>query len=96
MKCHNVFHCGLLREYKWDGKVQPPPLPEFEDGQLTFEAELILGHRIRRVRKGKSRSEYLVKWAGYSADYNSWEPQEDLSNCQDLVADYEAYASKAR
>jgi len=94
MRCHKVFHCGLLREYKQSGTVQPPPVPKLEDGQLVFEVELVLGHRMRRVGKG-NRSEYLIKWAGYSADYNTWEPQENLSNCQGLVADYEEYAGKA-
>lgn len=40
MRCHNVFHAGLLLEYKTDGREQNPPVVlEFDDGdggQLTI------------------------------------------------------------
>jgi hypothetical protein len=29
-----------------------------------------------RVRKGKK--EYLIRWAGYSSDHDSWEPEENV------------------
>ena len=98
MRCHTVFHISLLKVYKPSGRVQPPPPLLFEDGQLEFEVQRILDHRTRQVRpNGAGRiTEYLIRWAGYSADYDSWEPQTNLSNCQDLVAAYEDYALQAQ
>jgi len=48
MKCHNVFHVGLLSlEYKTDGRDQPPPPAlEFDDGEggQWFEIDRIFSH----------------------------------------------------
>jgi hypothetical protein len=95
MQCHDVFHISLLRAYRDSGRVQPPPVPEFVDGHLEFEVERIVDHRV--VRSGRrSRVEYLVRWLGYSSDYDSWEPQSSMSNCQELVAAYEDSALRVQ
>jgi len=31
---------------------------------------------------------YLVKWEGYSAKDNTWEPRKNLQGCEALIADY--------
>lgn len=33
---------------------------------------------------------YLVKWKGYSADDNTWEPRTNLSGCAAILKTYEA------
>ena len=33
-KNHNVYHVSLLRPHIADAKVQPPPLPIFEEDEL--------------------------------------------------------------
>jgi hypothetical protein len=38
-KTHNVFHVSLLKSYKVDGTVQPPPPPELVDGDHEYEVE---------------------------------------------------------
>lgn len=50
-------------------------------GEQVFDAECILN---KRLRKGKL--EYLVKWRGWSAKHNSWEPQENLLDPRLLAA----------
>ena len=84
MKCHPVFHIGLLEPYKTDGRVHPPPPPVAVDGELEFEVEQLLDYR--ESRNGRNQ-EYLVKWAGYGAEHNTWEPVKHL-NCDKLVQEY--------
>jgi hypothetical protein len=86
-KMHDVFHDQLLKEYRSNGKVQPPPpLIEIDDS-LEYEVERVLGHR--KVKRGKgSRKEFLVKWLGYEHEHNTWEPEKHLTHCEDLLADY--------
>jgi hypothetical protein len=83
---HDVFHTSLLRPFHTDGRYQPPPLPVTVDGQLEYEVEEVIAHRGQgRMRK------YLVKWVGYGAEHNSWEPSGHLSKAPERV---EAYLSK--
>lgn len=50
-------------------------------GEQVFDAECILN---KRLRKGKL--EFLVKWRGWSAKHNSWEPQENILDPRLLAA----------
>lgn len=61
-------------------------LPEIE-----YEVENILDHKRKRkfnfeTKKYYYIKEYLIKWAGY--DETTWEPEENLQNCQELLKDY--------
>lgn len=84
MKVHPVFHVSLLKRYRSDGRIQPPPPPVELEGDLEYEVEAIQTHRI--VRKGRSsRHEYLVKWLGYGVEHSTWEQEGNLTNCQELL-----------
>jgi len=75
MKCHNVFHTSLLLKYRSNGSIQPPPLPlEFDDGEggEWFSIELILDRREVKKGRGRTATQYLVKWAGYGDEHNMW------------------------
>jgi len=74
MKCHNVFHAGLLLEYKSDGRAQPPPpVLEFDDGEggQWFAIDRVLSHRFIKLGR-RNVTQYLVKWKGYGDEWNEW------------------------
>ncbi|XP_028267471.1 E3 SUMO-protein ligase CBX4 [Parambassis ranga] len=50
-------------------------------GEHVFAVEEI---EKKRIRKGKT--EYLVKWRGWSSKYNTWEPEENILDPRLLVA----------
>jgi len=95
MRCHDVFHASLLKQYTQNGNVQPPPVPEMIDGHLEFEVERILDHRVVQIARRRSEVQYLIRWLGYGREYDSWEPQANLTNCQDIVAAYEDHVMRA-
>ncbi len=86
-KIHNVFHVQLIKPYKSDGTVQPPPPVDWLGNEPLFTVERLLDHRRKKV--GRSTViEFLVKWQGYSPEHNSWEPQSNLLTCDELIHAY--------
>jgi hypothetical protein len=95
MRCHAVFHVSLLKPFKTGpGRIQPPPPPLEVDADYEFEVEQLLDHRPSRWgQRSHSKCDYFVKWLGYGAEHNTWEPEGNLSNCQALIQQY--WESKA-
>jgi transposase InsO family protein len=87
LKWHDVFHVSLLRPYVDSGRVAPPPLPEIIQGEVEYEVEEILGHRDVGTGK-RTKRQYLVKWQGYGHEHNSWEPLQNLGNCEEAIQRY--------
>jgi hypothetical protein len=54
------------------------------EGQEEYEVESIVGHR--QFGRGK-KLHYLIKWKGYPASDNTWEPEEDV-HAPDLILRY--------
>jgi hypothetical protein len=80
---YNVFHASLLTPYeenKIHGPNYPQPPPDIIDNEEEWEVERIIRH------KGSKNISYQVKWKGYSE--LSWEPEQNLKNSADLIADY--------
>jgi hypothetical protein len=88
-KVHNVFHSSLLKRCKGTPPSKPLPIVLSEDAESNgtyqrYEVELILKHRVNhrsrrkadgtRTAKRDDGLEYLVKWKGYDAIHNTWEP----------------------
>ncbi|KAF8640769.1 hypothetical protein AX17_000419 [Amanita inopinata Kibby_2008] len=44
--------------------------------------------RKKKKDRWTARWEYFVKWAGYDSDQNSWEPEENVADCQRLLASF--------
>ena len=85
-KIHPVFHASLLSTYKETSEHGPNflrPPPDLIDGEKEYEVEVVLGHR------GKHGCHtFLIRWKGYSAAEDTWEPERNLGNAQPLVAEY--------
>ena len=76
-----VFHTSYL--YPHIGPVPPcPPLPLPLDDEAAgeFEVEDILDSHL-----GRSGTEYLVKWLGYTFFKAMWEPAEHLTSAPDIL-----------
>jgi hypothetical protein len=87
LKLHNVFHVNLLKRYHQDSRANLPPPPELVGEDLEYDVQEILQHR--RVRQGtKTVTQFLVQWLGYPPEHNTWEPQDNLDNCPDILAAY--------
>ena len=77
---HPVFHVSLLRPYYADKGYQPANkevrLRKEDSPELAVET--VLAHRLKRIgkfRNKKFKKEYLIKWAGFDASHNTWEPE---------------------
>ena len=84
---HNVVHVSQIKRYihpdssPFHDICNPPPAIEI-DGHEEFEVDEIIDHR----RRGRKRNlQYLIRWKGSPDSDNTWEPEENLKNCQDLV-----------
>ncbi|XP_059618410.1 chromobox protein homolog 1-like isoform X2 [Phlebotomus argentipes] len=66
------------------GKKKQDNSSSDSEGENEYQVESIID---RRVKKG--RVEYYIKWEGYSAEDNTWEPIDNL-DCQELIEEFEA------
>jgi hypothetical protein len=59
----------------------------FEGDEPEWEVESILNHQV--IKKGKNKGVYyLIRWAGYSKEFDTWEPEENLTNCEEAIQEY--------
>ena len=59
------------------------------DQEEEWEVEQILN---RRVRQGKT--EYYVRWKGFSEAHDSWEPEAHMLHAQAKVTEFEESQSR--
>jgi hypothetical protein len=105
-KLHPVFNLDLLKLYV-DGQISHPDRPvrdsrpaalAEEDPERggpvqnpVYEVEEVIGSRHSRGKR-----QYRVKWLGWPIEQSSWLPREELQDCAELVAAYEARQSELR
>jgi hypothetical protein len=97
MRVHPVFHVSLIRFY-YKGMDYPPIMPMMfdTDGAPLWEVEAILRRREKpqQARKGKGRAkpfvEYLIRWKGFTAEQDTWEPETAVKH----LAAYDAFLRK--
>ena len=90
MKVHPVFHVSQLKLYRKpedSSRRYEKPDPIMTETGEEYEVEEILNHRKRRRGK-KTIIEYLICWKGYPAHEMTWEPEENVENALDKVAEY--------
>src|SRR6266568_1278361 len=86
-RIHNVFHAALLMPYHETDEhgqnfIKPPP--DLIDGQEEYEVEVII---IAHRQKG-CQMEYLIKWKGYASSNQTWEPETNVSNAEEILEEY--------
>jgi hypothetical protein len=90
---HPVFCVSLLELYKTDGRIRPPSPPIELEGALEYEVETILKHRTTGRKRPKTS--YLIQWKGCGLEHNSWEPEANVANAPEKLAEYwKRYAEK--
>ena len=84
-KIHDVINVSRLRLYKEPsaGQRTTPPEPVEVKGQPEYKVEEVLDSRLK-----KGKLEYLVKWSGYTDEYNTWEPVFNLENSKEAIEDF--------
>ena len=85
-KIHPVFHASLLTNYTEALEHGPNFLqlpPDLVDGEEEYKVEAVLGHRGR-----PGRCTFLIRWKGYFAVEDTWEPERNLGNAQLLITEY--------
>jgi len=70
-----VFHISLLKSADLSTSIQKT-FHYYSQKENRFEVEKILGKKNQR---------YLVKWKEYSTTENTWEPINNLDDCDTLI-----------
>jgi hypothetical protein len=85
-RMHDVFPVSLMEPWKDRDEnfiADPSAFPRLADEQEEWEVEDIVDHK----EEGTARF-YLVKWAGWPVEYNTWEPAAHLENANQIVKRY--------
>ena len=80
-------HISALRPFNYDPLRVVPKEVAIQNAQ-EFHIERILAHRGNRNRK--TQMEFLVRWLGYSEEYDTWEPYRGLQDTEQLIAYFNA------
>ena len=85
-KIHPVFHTSLLSPYgetDVHGPNFPKPPPDLIEGEEEYKIEKILRHR-----GPPSNRSFLIRWKGFSAEDDSWEPERNLKHSKTTLTEY--------
>ena len=91
------FNVERLRPYlrrpdNLGGDLPPPPSPVAgADGAAEHEVQELLKFKMRY-----GRPYVLVRWAGCDASGDTWEPLDNLTNCEEAIAAFEQTIGRTR
>ena len=92
MRCHNEFHVSLLKksfqpDEFFPKRDSPQPLVPActKDGHNEYEVDRILDSRT--FGRWKKR-QFLIRWKNTSDSENTWEPEEFLTTCPEILEEY--------
>lgn len=75
-----------------DTGEEPPPRKRKGGGtEKEYDVQEILG-----VRAHGGQVQYLIKWKGWAAKHNTWEPRSNLANLEDEIQAFERSLTEAR
>ena len=91
-RLHPVFPIQLLENYRRrEDDTDLMAMPDLEDPPEEWEVE-----EIKDMRKTKDTVHYLVKWAGWPSEYNSYEPAAHLANAPKAIEAFERKLKRKR
>lgn len=66
-------------------------MPVVNNKDREWEVEKIIASKIDEHTREHF---YLVKWKGFAAKENTWEPKKNLGRCHQAIQEYEKRSSK--
>ena len=91
MQIYPVFHVSQLKLYRKpedEERRYTKPGPVITAEGEEYEVDEIVRHRKRKRGKRSNKIEYLVFWKGYPAHEATWEPEENVQNAPEKIAEY--------
>ena len=77
-----MLYISLLKLYiRRAGEEPPGSVSLDEDNRYQMES-------IRKERVLKGKTQFLIKWVGYSEYQNTWEPPEYLEECNKFLEEF--------
>jgi len=84
---HNIFNKNLLIqcvESKFKEQYEKPaPLPMIINEEKKYEVE-----EVRKYRKCRRGTQYLVYWKGYGDEHDQWIVETGLPHAKEMIEDY--------
>ena len=82
-RCHGATSSGLRSnvddDAEEDADAEPDQAPD------EYEMEAIVASRLR---PGASAAEYRIRWKGWPASYDTWEPASNMLHAEDMIAQH--------
>jgi hypothetical protein len=83
-RIHDVFHVSLLEPYHQQAGSDPAVIqPDLIDRNKEYKVKQILARRTRQ-----NKTEWLVRWTGYSPVEDQWLTRDYLEGCWELVEEF--------